>query len=238
VVSYDCDIGDTCASLCCRDQFRDDIIPRLLAMKSSANLPHLLAFIFTARYLEAVEKLFYSRPVHGMMVVQDELGVGSYLRVDSAEAKTLDLRDMPGTLVSLDHFVTTLRLSESTAVKLINSLTSLIDDFDTLDPGGINMKLCVRTSVLQLEVDELGAQIRAMKEGVQSMVQMVCLTSKRTCNRFQLIRHNPGLCVPSTKRQRPQSSLRSRHARHHYHNSGILTGHIRRNSLQRIILEL
>jgi hypothetical protein len=142
-------------------------------MTSSAYLPHLLAFIVTARYVEEVETVFYLDSKSDMMELEDELGVGTYFRSDSTRPKALDLKETPGTLTSLDHVATTLKLSENIAVKFIKLIDELMDDFGTLGSGGMNMELRARTSVLQLRADELGAQIQAMKGDVQSMVQMV-----------------------------------------------------------------
>jgi hypothetical protein len=147
-----------------------------MAMKTCANLPHLLMFIHIALYLESIDKMMNAELKQDYFAIREELGISRYIEYYIVTNTAPDIRDMPRTLTALGSAATDIGAASKTIAQHITILKEFSDEFGTLDPIDTNMALQERIGVLRLRNDELQASVQSMKDDVQSMVQMASIS--------------------------------------------------------------
>jgi hypothetical protein len=147
-----------------------------MAMKTCANLPHLLMFIHIALYLESIDKMMNAELKQDYFAIREELGISRYIEYYIVTNNAPDIRDMPRTLTALGSAATDIGTASKTIGQHITILNEFSDEFGTLDTNGTNMALQERIGVLRLRNDELQKAVQDMKDDVQSMVQMASIS--------------------------------------------------------------
>jgi hypothetical protein len=173
-MSNDLNERDTCVVLHCKkDDFEENFLSTLMTMNSSANLPHILVFVYITLHIEKAEESFHRSLWSVIYAVQENLGIFAYHKPDE-EVEAPDIKDMPTKLTSLDTIATALEMEKKLIAQQIALLIELADEFDTHSSVGINKKFRERINILRLRNDHLHERIKETRANLQSMMQMVC----------------------------------------------------------------
>jgi hypothetical protein len=173
-MSNDLNERDTCVVLHCKkDDFEENFLSTLMTMNSSANLPHILVFVYITLHIEKAEESFHRSLWSVIYAVQENLGIFAYHKPDE-EVEAPDIKDMPTKLTSLDTITTALEMEKKLIAQQIALLIELADEFDTHSSVGINKKFRERINILRLRNDHLHERIKETRANLQSMMQMVC----------------------------------------------------------------
>tara|TARA_R110002003_G_scaffold62_2_gene5556 strand:+ start:8920 stop:9435 length:516 start_codon:yes stop_codon:yes gene_type:complete len=149
------------------------VITSVLAMARYAYQPQLLPFVLIADYIARVEFFILSGELaRDWRNIKQRLGCEQYYN-NHERYPVLDLTEIPRTLTSLSTVTADMGRVPKVLRQQVAFIGQLNDDFPASDSDDKDLSMRNRLHLMHLRCQVIESGITAMKESVESMVQMV-----------------------------------------------------------------